>query len=121
MANKNLVAEKKNGAVVTFTVAECSEFHSLGEYHERIGTLEEAISIYQGIPSERMHGIPAIGINIHIKGTEKWEDLQTDILSGDEIYTGMICLIPELGGNPQVQKAMEEIIAKFPEKNVVDF
>ena len=34
MANKNLVAEKTNGAVVTFTVAECSEFHSLGEYHE---------------------------------------------------------------------------------------
>ena len=58
-----------------------------------------------------MHGIPAIGINLHIKGTEKWEDLQTDILSGDEIYTGMICLIPELGGNPQVQKAMDAGIA----------
>ncbi len=121
MANKNLVAEKTNGVVATFTVAECSEFHSLGEYHEGIGTLEEAVSIYQGIPSERMHGIPAIGINLHIKGTEKWEDIQTDILSGDEIYTGMICLIPELSDNSQVQKAIEEIIAKFPEKNVVDF
>lgn len=121
MANKNLVAEKTNEAVVTFTVAECGEFHSLGEYHEGIGTLEEAVSIYQGIPSERMRGIPAIGINLHIKGTEKWEDLQTDILSGNEIYTGMIRLLPELSGNPQVQKAIEEIIAKFPEKNVVDF
>lgn len=30
MANKNLVTEKTNEAVVTFTVAECSEFHSSG-------------------------------------------------------------------------------------------
>lgn len=121
MAKKKTTGESKNGAVITFTVAECSEFHNLGEYHEGIRTLEEATAIYQEIPPERMHGIPAIGINLHIEGTEKWEDLQADILSGDEINIGMIGFLPELGNYLQVQKAVGEIIEKFPEKKVVDF
>lgn len=121
MAKKNPTGEPKNGAVITFTVAECSEFHNLGEYHEGIQTLEEAAAIYREIPPERMHGIPAIGINLHIEGTEKWEDLQADILSGDEIDISVIHLLPEFGNHPQVRKAVEEIIEKFPEKKVVDF
>lgn len=120
MAKINPTGEPKNGIVITFTVAECSEFHSLGEYHEGIQTLEEAAEIYRGIPSERMHGIPAIGINLHIKGRERWEDLQADIVSGDEIDIGMICSMSEFEYYPQLQKAVAEIIAKFPEKNVVD-
>ena len=66
MAKKNRAGKPKKGAAITFTVAECSEFHSLGEYHEGIQTLEEAATIYREIPPERMHGIPAIGINLHI-------------------------------------------------------
>lgn len=121
MAKKNPTEEPKNGAVITFTVAECSEFHSLGEYYEGIRTLEEAVTIYQNIPPERMHGIPAIGINLHVRGTEKWEDLQADILSGNEIDKGIIHVIPEFGDNLQVQRAVEEIIIKFPEKSVIEF
>ena len=52
--------------VLTFTVAECGEYHSLGEYHEGIRTLEEAVVIYEKIPPERMNGIPSIGINLHV-------------------------------------------------------
>ena len=36
---------------VDFYVAECSEFPSLGEYHEGL-TLDEAIKIYEKIPEE---------------------------------------------------------------------
>ena len=121
MAKKNRAGKPKKGAAITFTVAECSEFHSLGEYHEGIQTLEEAATIYREIPPERMHGIPAIGINLHIEGTEKREDLQADILSGDEIDIGMIRLLPELGSHPLVQKAVEEIVDMFPEKELVEF
>ena len=49
-----------------------------------------------------MNGIPAIGINLHVMGTDKRGDVQADILSGDEIDTGFISLIPELCGNPDV-------------------
>ena len=48
---------EKKEVVLTFTVAECGEYHNLGEYHEGIRTLEEAISVYKKIPPERMNGI----------------------------------------------------------------
>ena len=34
---------------VTFTVAECGEFHNMGEYHEGIETIEEAMKLYNAI------------------------------------------------------------------------
>ena len=62
---------------VTFTVAECGEFHNMGEYHEGIETIEEAIQIYQAIDPSRMNGIPSIGVNMHIEGTEEFLTFQT--------------------------------------------
>ena len=102
-------------------MAECGEYHSLGKYYEVIQTLEEAASLYQQIPPERMNGIPAIGINLHVMGTDKKEDVQADILSGDEIDIGFISLIPELYGNPEVQAAVKSIIERFPDKEVMDY
>jgi len=43
---------------VTLTVAECGEFHNLGEFYENIPTVEEAVAIWKQIPPERMNGIP---------------------------------------------------------------
>ena len=68
---------------MTFTVAECGEFHNMGEYHEGIETIEEAIQIYQAIDPSRMNGIPSIGVNMHIEGTEEWEDEEADIVRGN--------------------------------------
>ncbi len=45
---------------VTLTVAECGEFHNMGEFYENIPTVEEAVAIWKQIPPERMNGIPAI-------------------------------------------------------------
>lgn len=112
---------KKGRGTVTFTVAECGEYHGLGEYHEGIRTLEEAAAVYRRIPSERMHGIPSIGINLHVEGTEKYEDIQADILTGDEITVGIIRFIPEFYSHSQVKEAVKRIIEMFPEKEVVDF
>lgn len=32
---------------VTYTVAQCSEFHIMGEYHDDIKTLKEAVQLLQ--------------------------------------------------------------------------
>ena len=110
---------KDNKTIMTFTVAECGEYHSLGEYHEGIRTLEEAVVIYRKIPPERMNGIPSIGINLHVEGTEKWEDMQADIFTGNVIDASIISYSPEFGDNPQVQAAIKEMAQKFPDKEVI--
>ena len=105
---------------MTFTVAECGEFHNMGEYHEGIETIEEAIQIYQAIDPSRMNGIPSIGVNMHIEGTEEWEDEQADILSGKCIDVDFLNYTPELRDTPKVQDALKKLIAAFPEKEVND-
>lgn len=105
---------------VTFTVAECGEFHNMGEYHEGIETIEEAIQIYQAIDPSRMNGIPSLGVNMHIEGTEEWEDEQADILSGKCIDVDFLNYTPELRDTPKVQDALKKLIAAFPEKEVND-
>ena len=70
---------------ITLTVAECSKFPNLGEYYENIPTVDEAIAIWKQIPPERMNGIPSIGVNIHMPGTESAEDVAKNILSGNRI------------------------------------
>ena len=105
---------------VTFTVAECGEFHNMGEYHEGIETIEEAIQIYQAIDPSRMNGIPSLGVNMHIEGTEEWEDEQVDILSGKCIDVDFLNYTPELRDTPKVQDALKKLIAAFPEKEVND-
>ena len=105
---------------MTFTVAECGEFHNMGEYHEGIETIEEAIQIYQAIDPSRMNGIPSLGVNMHIEGTEEWEDEQVDILSGKCIDVDFLNYTPELRDTPKVQDALKKLIVAFPEKEVND-
>lgn len=105
---------------VTFTVAECGEFHNMGEYHEGIETIEEAIQIYQAIDPSRMNDIPSLGVNMHIEGTEEWEDEQVDILSGKCIDVDFLNYTPELRDTPKVQDALKKLIVAFPEKEVND-
>ena len=105
---------------VTFTEAECGEFHNLGEYHEGIETIEEAIQIYQAIDPSRMNGIPSIGVNMHIEGTEEWEDEQADVLTGKYIDVDYLNYLPEVRDNPKVQEAVAKLIVAFPDREVND-
>lgn len=79
------VEAEKDEVEVTLMVSECSEFHNMGEFYENIPTVEEAIAIWKQIPPERMHGIPAIGINVHRPGEESDMDDEVDLLSGNRI------------------------------------
>ena len=49
---------------VTLTVAECSEFHNMGEFYEGITNVADAIEKFRSISPERMNGIPAIGVRM---------------------------------------------------------
>ena len=103
---------------VTLTVAECGEFHSMGEFYENIPTVEEAVAIWKQIPPERMNGIPAIGINIHTPGTEVFEDVGADILSEKRIDLDILEFIPDIKNSPQAMEVIAELVAKLPEMEI---
>ncbi len=103
---------------VTLTVAECGEFHNLGEYHENIASVEEAIAVWKSIPPERMNGIPSIGINIHTEGTESYEDVQMDILSGKVVDLEILEYVPDITDDPKAIEVIEELVDKLPDIEV---
>lgn len=116
---KELVIEPET-VHITFTVAECGEFHTMGEFHEGIETIEEAMKLYNAIDPSHMHGIPSIGVNMHIDGTEEWEDEEADIVRGNCIDVDFLNYTPELRDTPTVQYALKKLIAAYPEKDVND-
>ena len=105
---------------ITFTVAECGEFHTMGEFHEGIETIEEAMKLYNAINPSHMHGIPSIGVNMHIDGTEEWEDEEADIVRENCIDVDFLNYTPELRDTPIVQDALKKLIAAYPDKEVND-
>ena len=111
-------AQEGKQTVVTLTVAECGEFHNLGEYHENIAGVEEAIAIFNRIPPDRMNGIPSIGINIHTEGTESYEDTQMDIVSGGVADLEFLDYVPDIAGNPQAMEVIVELLGKLPEVKI---
>lgn len=112
--------EKKTvNAVITFTVAESSEFHSMGTYIDNISTVEEAIEKFNQIDPARLHGIPAIGINYHVEGTDSIEDEQADIVIGKIIDVPSLNAYPDMRDNETVKAAIEKLIEAYPESLVL--
>ena len=110
--------QEKEKVEVTLTVSECGEFHNLGECYENIPTVDEAIAIWKQIPSERMNGIPAIGINILGRGAEPFEDYEIDVLSGKRIDLGVLDYVPDIKNNPQAMEVITELVAKLPDMEI---
>ena len=112
-------AQEGKQKVITLTVAECGEFHNLGEYHEGIESVEEAVAVFNRIPPERMNGIPSIGINIHAEGTETYEDTQMDIVSGRTADLEILDYVPDITDNPKAVAVIAELIDKMPDIEVL--
>lgn len=108
----------KEEVEVTLMVSECGEFHNLGEFYENIPTVEEAIAIWKQIPPERMHGIPAIGINVHRPGEERYMDDEVDLLSGNRIDLEILEHIPSITSEPKAMEVITELVAKLPEMEI---
>lgn len=109
---------KKKPTIVTLIVSECSEFHNLGEFHEGIETVEEAIKLYNQIPPERMNAVRGIGINIHTEGTKSYEDVEMDILSGRTIDLEILDYVPDITDDPKAIEMIAELIDKLPDIEV---
>ena len=106
--------EKEPKKTITYTVAECSEFHELGEYHENVKTISEAKRLFDRIDPGRMHGIPAIGINIHTEGTPDYEDTQWDFYSGNCFDFILLDHLPQITECPEAMEALKELMAAYP-------
>lgn len=104
---------------LTFYVAECMEFPSLGEYHDHL-TFQEAVRLYEAIPSGRMNGIKGIGLILHTEGTDEDMDTSMGVLEGQTIDVDTINMVPELRDHPLVQQAIRDLIAQFPDAEVWD-
>ncbi len=124
--NDNLDIEEKEPeqiveqkpTIVTLMVSECSEFHNLGEFHEGIETVDEAIKLYHQIPPERMSAVRGIGINIHKEGTESYEDVEIDIISGKVADLEILDYVPDITDDPKAIEIIAELIDKLPDIEV---
>ncbi len=105
--------------VITYTVAECGEFHSMGAYHDNIPTIEEAKVIYDAIPPEQGNMIPAVGINVHKTGTKEMDDIQWDALYGNRIDLNDLGFLPDISMNPEAVSKLEQLIGAFPEAEII--
>ena len=99
---------------ISFYVAECGEFHSMGEFHENL-TLQQAVDIYKSIPSDRMNGVKTIGFVI------KDDNLlanEYDLVVGNRLnMQEMKDIFPDLAEHPLVVKVADEITKLLPELN----
>ena len=106
-------------ATITFYVAECTEFPVLGEYHERLETLQEAMELYEKIPAERMNGIKGIGFCLEDGSIY---DGNFDLMVMGEMQTEFINEIPQYRDSPLVQKAIADmeaiLLEQRPEREV---
>ena len=106
-------------ATITFYVAECTEFPVLGEYHERLKTLREAMELYEKIPAERMNGIKGIGFRLEDGSIY---DGNFDLMVMGEMQTEFINEIPQYRDSPLVQKAIADmeaiLLERRPEQDV---
>lgn len=115
VAENTAVKEEKK--TVTLTVAECSEFHNMGEFHENITSVADAVAKFKEIPPERMHGIPAIGIRV--ADPKNMEDsVEMDVLIGKRIDLDMLRYVPDIAENWQAQQMIATLIHDMPEAQI---
>jgi len=109
-----ITTEMQSAKKVSFTVAECGEFHNMGELHENVGSVKEALSLFEQIPGDRMHGIPTIGIRVtDVEHPEIFAEI--DIANAKFIDLGMLDYVPEIAENKAAQFAIAELIQAMPD------
>ena len=116
---KDFFAEKPARSEITFTVAECGEFHSLGRYRDDISNAEEAIALWKEYQKGPLNGIPSIGIQIHKPGQTEMEDTQVDLVSGKTIDLDMMRYYPEINAEETAIQKIRELVENLHDVNVV--
>ncbi len=104
---------------VTFTVAECGEFPTLGKCYEGIETADEAVEIWQKIQKQNLNTVPGLGVHVHIPGQEDYMDGQMDLVSGRTIDVGVLDYIPSMRNDPRVMERVAELIHRLPDYEII--
>lgn len=102
---------------LTFYVAECMEFTSMGEYHDNL-TLLEAVKLYQAIPAERMNGIKGIGFSL--EDNSIYSGMAFPLVQGNTIDTDALSNVSHYQENPLVQQAVRDLMQELPNAAVLD-
>ncbi|MCD8336386.1 MAG: DUF3849 domain-containing protein [Lachnospiraceae bacterium] len=103
--------EAEQTATISFYVAECMEYPVLGEYHENIASLQEAIALYEQIPAERMNGIKGIGFTL--SDGSMYDGMSYELMSVGIVDRDLVEEIPHYKESPLVQKALAELEAVY--------
>ncbi len=104
---------------VTFTVAECGEYHTMGNYYEGIETADEAVEIWQKVQSKNLNTAPGLGIHVHMPGQEDCMDEQIDLVSGRTIDVSILEYILSMRKEPRVMEKVAELIHRLPDYEII--
>ena len=100
---------------VTLSVYECSEFHSMGEMHENIESVDEAIKIWDGIPATRMNGIKSISVGVG----EGWDSTEFEAVVGKRMDLEMLNYYSEVTANHRAMDMIKELQEKISDLQVI--
>lgn len=117
LRGKGEMGENATGRLTTYYVAECMEFNRYGEYREDIHSAEEAVKIYQSIPSERLNAGKGIGLHVE---EEDGIPLEFSLVYNGELDVDLLRDIYDQNQYPEVFIAARELSAYLPETKVID-
>lgn len=104
---------------ITYTVAECGEFHSMGRYRDDVENVNEAIDLWNEYKKGTLNGVPSIGILVHTLGQSERDDTQVDLVSGKTMDLDMIRYYPEINTEEAAIQKICELVENLPDVNVV--
>ena len=101
---------------VTLVVAECCEYHALGEHYEGVKSVDEAIKLFEAIPSERLNGIKSIGLDV--PRVDKEFSMEIDVLVGQTFDLDTLNFVPGVKENEQAMEMIARLINHYPEMEI---
>lgn len=105
--------------VFTFTVAECGEFHQLGEYYDDITTAEEAIEIWNRLKDSPLNGVASIGILAHKPGEMSMDDEQIDLVTRKMLDLDMLRYYPMIKSDKRALEMIAALKNHLPDIGVI--
>lgn len=106
----------KTAGPVTLVVAECSAYHALGEHYEGVQTAEEAIELFESIPSDRLNGVKSIGLDV--PQVDDDFSMEIDVLVGHTFDLDMLNFVPGVKENDQAMEMIAKLIDHYPEMEI---
>lgn len=114
-----LEQKSKVEPVLTFIVAECGEFHQLGEYYDDITTVEEAIEKWEQLKDSPLNGVASIGILSHKPGGNSLEDEQVDLVTRKVLDLDMLRYYPTIRNDKRALEMIAALASHLPDIGVI--